>query len=88
MALQFIDTPPPSPSGWNKYFPITNEKPLSKEREFYFPPNKIPTSKIGVVNEYANFALQLDSMETSYALSITGTPGMGLVGSSVGGLPV
>lgn len=88
MALQFIDTPPPSPSGWNKYFPITNEKPLSKEREFYFPPNKIPTSKIGVVNEYANFALQLDSTETSYALSIAGTPGMGLIGLSVGGLPV
>ena len=66
-----IETLPSSPPGWHDWVPLTRGNPLSIEREFYFPPDMMPSSKFSVVNEYSNGVLWLDQYdaETTSALS-------------------
>lgn len=80
---------PNHPSGWHKYYPVTRNRTLSQEREFYFPPDMLPSTKFGVVNEYANTTIWLDKYEIGYTLAVSTTPMIAsMVASGTATIPV
>jgi hypothetical protein len=67
---------PNTPSGWHDYSLITNLRPLAQEKEFYFTPDLLPSSKFGVVNEYSNLSITLDEYDTALTYLLGTTPGI------------
>lgn len=55
------------PSGWHPWCPFTRVETLNTEREFYFLPNMLPSTKFGVVNEYDNLSIEIPNQDTSLA---------------------
>ena len=60
-----VESLPPYPSGWHPWYPFTRVNTLNTEREYYFPPDMLPSTKFGVVNEYDNLSIQIPNEDFS-----------------------
>jgi hypothetical protein len=83
-----IQATPPKLSGWSDWKPITRMRSLYEEREFYFPPDMLPSSKIGISNEFDSSAIWIDAAELNITGRLSITPMIAGFLAGIGGIPV